>query len=402
MEPSDLCQIFSIKGYAGVTISSINGGRVYFGKCPACNKDISEIKLQGIKAIARGPGSKWPDIMGTWDAIILHERVLDTLYREKLSGFIAHEMEIVEVKNKKLRDLPTPKYYIMEITGRFDIDWNMLDDVGGSVCPLCFYRNAQKENEYRFREKHLIPLIETWDGGVFLKTRNLRNGTLYCSKRFVELACEHKWTNFFFGDSIPRVGLWRNAPERCISYWDPMWAKKVEESVRKKYADLLELKKTEPTCEKEPISQKTASSAETHKESGEKSKLTYEEQLVRPEWEIVEKHFDVQIPQILKEFYQDPSRILKFDFRLQTKEEVEDKYFIDVAGFRPVNADVICEIEDENDLFYLASDGAGGAYLFDPTESDPEVILMVDFCDYYETGLKLSEFLDAPRLPQEK
>lgn len=238
----DMLQFFSIRGYADPAISAINGGSISKGQCPACKKSISLSNVQGLKVVVRGRGTQWPDIMGISDGIVLHERVVNALNKEGLSGFEAYLVEIVDIQNKKLKSLPVPQYYAIDIKSQFDIVWDELDDSGGSVCPICFYRNPGKDNEYYFAPKRLVPILETWDGGAFLRTRNLRNGIFYCSRQFVELACKNKWTNFIFGEHMPKITLWQKPPDDgCISYWDPRWFEKVAARVKAKYPDLFGL-----------------------------------------------------------------------------------------------------------------------------------------------------------------
>lgn len=128
--------------------------------------------------------------------------------------------------------------------------------------------------------------------------------------------------------------------------------------------------------------------------------IHYQERLLDPQWDALERHFGVPMPKSLKDFYADLTRIQQSNFRLQTKEKVEGNYFIAVLSFTPMDKGAIREFDNESNLLCVATDGMEGEYLIDPTECDPEIVLMVDYSDYHEMGLKLSEFLTAPHLPQ--
>jgi len=171
---------------------------------------------------------------------VLHERVIDILTGEGLTGFKAHPATIEQIKSKKLAAQPTPQYYIIEIQGGVDIDLEELDDDGGSICPICFYRNPRDDSPYRWSPKRLVPKLETWDGSDFVRLRNLRNARKFCSKRFIDLACQHRWTNFIFGESLPGVGLWEKPPKGGLSYLDPEWFEKLTERVKAKHPDLFQ------------------------------------------------------------------------------------------------------------------------------------------------------------------
>jgi len=209
--------------------------------CPACGAKITVKSPKNAAIWVGATGSKWSDVLQCIDGLILHERVVNVIISEGLTGFIAHPLKIEKIGNKKLAEKGDPSYSIIEITGRVDIDVGQLDDVGGSVCPVCFTRNPAADNPYRWKEKRVFPLMETWDGSDFTRIRNLRWGIHYCSKRFIDLASRHKWRNFIFGQSLPGVGLWEKAPKEIdgLSYLDPLWFEKLSERVKIKHPDLF-------------------------------------------------------------------------------------------------------------------------------------------------------------------
>jgi len=199
-----------------------------------------EKSYAGAKIWVDGRGSRWPDILTCLGLPIFHERVVETITDASLTGFIAHPVEIVEVKIKKLAELPVPRYFLMEITGRVDIDPNELDDVGGSLCPLCFNRDCKIKHPYRWQTKRMVPKLETWDGSDFVRTRNWSTGRYYCTRTFVDLACKNRWTNFVFGTTSPGVTMFKTKIEDYLSYCDPDWFEKTAERVKAKNPDLFE------------------------------------------------------------------------------------------------------------------------------------------------------------------
>ena len=184
-------------------------------------------------------GPRWTEVISCLDGLILQESVCEIIEKEQFTGFNTHPIVITEIKSKKLRSLAVPQYYLLEITGRIDIDVNDLDDVGGSICPVCLRRDPQQGNPYRWKEKRIVPKLETWNNADFVKLRNWRCGMKYCSKRFIDLAGKYKWQNFIFGESLPGVAVWEKAPENGLSYLDPDWFEKVSSRVEKRNSDLF-------------------------------------------------------------------------------------------------------------------------------------------------------------------
>jgi len=231
---------WQISSYGGVGTSRVDREYISCERCPACERWHEEKAYKNAKIWVDGRGSRWPDILTCLGLLIIHERVVKTITEAGLTGFIAHPVEIVEVKIKKLAEQSLPKYYLIEITGKMDVDPNELDDVGGSLCPLCFSRNCTVE-PYQFRAKRVMPKLETWDGSDFVRTRNWSTGMHYCTRAFVDLACKNRWTNFVFGYSMPGVTMWSKSPEEGdLSYCDPDWFEKTAERVKAKNPDLFE------------------------------------------------------------------------------------------------------------------------------------------------------------------
>ncbi len=209
-------------------------------KCASCGVKIDTKSFEDAVIWVGSSGTRWTDVLSNIDGLIVSRRVVEALETNGLSGFSAHPVKIEKIESKKLSSLLPPQYFLLDIHGRFEIEQNQLDDEGGSVCPACNYRTPSENNSYRWKVKRLVPKLDTWDGSDLALTSNLRNATKYCSKRFVKLANQHKWTNFIFGEGLPDVGLWEKPQEKGLTYSDPAWFDKLSERVKAKHPDLFE------------------------------------------------------------------------------------------------------------------------------------------------------------------
>lgn len=125
----------------------------------------------------------------------------------------------------------------------------------------------------------------------------------------------------------------------------------------------------------------------------------FAQELLHPDWQLVENHFGVAMPECLKAFYADPEKVLVGDFDLETPKEVDGGHRIQVLTFTPINAHSTEAFEGFGRFLEIASDGGEGLYFFDPKEAGQEVYLFVmDGGDLFPTGLSLPQFLEAPRL----
>ena len=209
-------------------------------KCPACSTKVSQKSPKNATIWVGSGGTKWTDVLANIDGLLLHERAVDIITRDGLTGFRAHPVAIEKVESKDLSGQPAPRYYLIEITGTADIDPNEVDDEGGSICPVCFCRTPKDDNPYRWAPKRLVPKLATWDGSDFVRLRNLRTARKFCSKRFIDLASKHQWTNFRFGETLPGICLSATPSEGQLSYYDMDWFDKFAQRVRAKHPDLFE------------------------------------------------------------------------------------------------------------------------------------------------------------------
>jgi hypothetical protein len=120
---------------------------------------------------------------------------------------------------------------------------------------------------------------------------------------------------------------------------------------------------------------------------------------LHPDWQLVERHYGVTMPDLLKSFYADPNKVLQSDFDLETPNPVEGLHRIHVCTFTPINEGSIEAFPGFERFMEVASDGGEGLYFFDPKDSEPEVVLFVmDGYDLHPTGLSLRQVLESPRL----
>ncbi len=125
----------------------------------------------------------------------------------------------------------------------------------------------------------------------------------------------------------------------------------------------------------------------------------FAQDLLRPNWRLVEEHYGVIMPDLLKRFYSDPKSVLQCEFDLETPKEVEGGDRIHVLTFSRINESSIEPFPEFERFLEIASDGGEGLYFFDPKDPEPEVYLFVmDEYDLHPTGLTLRQFLEGPRL----
>lgn len=128
--------------------------------------------------------------------LLVSERVKTDLERNDIRGYIAHSVPLTPECDFALKDQPIPPYYLLEITGRFDLDRRRFDNFEGQLCPNCHIWKPTKGSKFRYGEKNLLPLLESWNGGDFLLQGNIDSGALYCTKKVADLARAKKWTGF--------------------------------------------------------------------------------------------------------------------------------------------------------------------------------------------------------------
>jgi len=113
-----------------------------------------------------------------------------------------------------------------------------------------------------------------------------------------------------------------------------------------------------------------------------------------PDFESVEKHFGVELPLVLKNFYS--TSLIDEDYVIFLKDEKE----CDIAFFEPIDGDSLRESWPGCEKYIsIANDGCGNEYIFDPL-CPPYAVKFHD----HETGeidlvcASLDEFVEAVRV----
>jgi hypothetical protein len=363
-------------------------------KCAFCGSRYRRRRFAEGQLSVGGRGAKWPSILASSPLIVLHEDVLDVLISEKLSGFTAHPTRIVEIANKKLAALPTPRYYIIEITGGVQVDQNQFDDFDGGVCPSCFCRIHAQPGRYKWNPRTVTPILKSWDGSDFVVTTNWRTGLSYCSKHFIDLACKHRWTNFVFNamdhDNVG-VGLYdhRITGRNFFCYHDPDWA----DQVARRLVEKEEQKRSGLPEPKPPEPQKPTAPEPTR-----------EELLANPRFDLIEKATGVPVPAGLRYLYLDRQEMARTNFTVDLPwpdDAMDEQESFRVQDYDPLDGATLAMFDDEfKDYVSIASNGGEGQFVVNVKEPDPELHLFIlDSWDLIPLGSRLSAFLAARKYP---
>ena len=170
--------------------------------------------------------ANYNDYLGGFQSVI-SERMLRDLEEHRMTGFVAHRLPIEAVESRKLKQLPMPTYFLLEVVGLVDIDRARFDEFDGNLCPTCHKWTPRKGGKYRWGDKTRLPVLDTWDGSDFVMTRNIESGMRYCSRRVLDLAREKQWSGFSvdaFTSGFPRV-----------NHLDPNGFKELEAAVRARF-----------------------------------------------------------------------------------------------------------------------------------------------------------------------
>src|SRR4030095_16835893 len=202
-------------------------------KCPVCGTIVTYREgYEGATAVCEGESfTEWTDQIGEFQ-LVVSECVVSDLREAEMTGFVAHPLAITRVESPKLRALAIPKYYVIEVTGRADMNRKHFDGGDGLLCEKCGVWRPRPGGEVKFGDKITIPLLETWDGSDFIMYQNIRYGGVYCTPRVVELARIKRWTGIRFRTLAPRLPP--------VNLEDPDWILKTEQATRDKYPELFQ------------------------------------------------------------------------------------------------------------------------------------------------------------------
>ena len=137
-------------------------------------------------------GSKWGDFMECAFAppsTFITDRVLEALRKERGRVLTETEFPIAEVKSKKLRCVPPPRYFAVQWEAGIEPDWRAMevphDDQGRPITTRPVGT--------------LIAKSSTWNGADIFSWHGWGNNLpMLCTEKIVELAKKEKWTNCEF------------------------------------------------------------------------------------------------------------------------------------------------------------------------------------------------------------
>ena len=142
------------------------------------------------------PGGKvWSDVLGCGGgppSYFVSERIVSDLRSEGIQILWATEMPIAKNMSKALRDVPAPKYYVLEAEPGINYAYDLMGfDLDPNGKPIIDRTKKIPESIYR---------LSTWNGNDILGKRGVFNTTidLLCTERVKDLAERNGWTNIEF------------------------------------------------------------------------------------------------------------------------------------------------------------------------------------------------------------
>lgn len=171
--------------------------------CPNCNRTIRTMIYQKekYKYLLEG-GKTFPDWLqftgGGERVMILSERAIDILQKEKITGFLVKCEADLYIKGKKKqieRATDCPKYYIVDIYGRIDYDYPSMFLKKKRHCTVC--------NQFSLNRERLYPVYlnkDLWNGNDLCSLITFP-GLTYCTERFTQVVKKHKLSGFEFHET---------------------------------------------------------------------------------------------------------------------------------------------------------------------------------------------------------
>lgn len=122
----------------------------------------------------------------------MSERIVSDLRSEGIQILSATEMPIAKNMSKALRDVPPPKYYVLEAEPGINYAYNLMGlDLDPNGKPIIDRTKKFPESIYR---------LSTWNGAELFGKRAVFDSTinLLCTEKVKELAERNGWTNIEF------------------------------------------------------------------------------------------------------------------------------------------------------------------------------------------------------------
>lgn len=142
-------------------------------------------------------GSKYPDILGcgAYPFLIVTEPVVMAWQKEGITCFHTYPVGIAKVKSRKLQGVLPPRYLRVEIDGRCKIDLTASGVDVIRICPEC--HRVIERPKYPFEHGYRME-TGSWDGCALFRDPILYPRVSFCTHAILELARQHRFTNFRF------------------------------------------------------------------------------------------------------------------------------------------------------------------------------------------------------------
>jgi len=84
--------------------------------------------------------------------LLVSERVRIDLEENDIQGYKAHSVRTAPGFDFALKQQPISTYYLLEITGRFELDRRRFDNFEGQLCPKCHIWKPTKGSGFEYGE----------------------------------------------------------------------------------------------------------------------------------------------------------------------------------------------------------------------------------------------------------
>jgi hypothetical protein len=201
MKETLLLSLFSLRTAGCSTpFHAYDRGNAARRQCEYCSnwittQDLSNSVLK-LDLHSRFLPEYFPDVCSTG---VFHSRVVETLKRERCTGFRAYPMQWdcleqwIEMMTPKADALEWPVYHRIEILGRVEDDRSEIDPERKIFCPLCRMRPPGSRLDMS-KNYRVIPLPGTWYGTDFCAWKGDSGAkSPLCSRRVIDLAARYRW-----------------------------------------------------------------------------------------------------------------------------------------------------------------------------------------------------------------
>lgn len=164
-----------------------------YHECPQCG--AGEEYPSGAFDVDVEGGTKYPDILGcgAYPFLILTDAVVTAWRQADIDCFQSYPVGIADIKSKKLRDVPPPRYWRIEIEGTCRIDLRASGVEVVKFCPECHYLVTRPTMASGFQ------IVKgSWNGCPVFRDAELYPRVNFCTQKVLEVARQNRFTNFRF------------------------------------------------------------------------------------------------------------------------------------------------------------------------------------------------------------